>query len=149
MAATPKHAARLLGLDLDASLADVKRARRKMALRYHPDRCADKEQATRHMARINAAADRLIAFIKERSNTSEDSKSSRTADAQASEARSNAQNRAQRSNERAETRKPSSRADEALARFASASYASVLDRIGTRQAAPTIDISILGYQSAH
>ena len=66
MAATPEHAARVLGLSLGASLHDVRRVRRKMALKYHPDRCHDKEQATRHMARINAAADTLTAHIRKR-----------------------------------------------------------------------------------
>ena len=66
MAATPEHAARVLGLSLDATLDDVRRVRRKMALKYHPDRSTDQARSTRHMARINAAADTLIAFLKKR-----------------------------------------------------------------------------------
>lgn len=66
MAATPQHAARVLGLDLDATLDDVRRVRRRMALKYHPDRASDTAQANRHMARINAAADTLIAHIEKR-----------------------------------------------------------------------------------
>lgn len=77
MAATPKHAARVLGLSLDATIQDIRRVRRKMALRYHPDRCADKEQATRHMARINAAADKLSAHIQKRPGSDTSGKSPR------------------------------------------------------------------------
>ena len=60
---TPKHAARVLGLDEETTLADVKRVRREMAMKYHPDQSEDQERATRHMARINAAADTLIAHL--------------------------------------------------------------------------------------
>ncbi len=63
MAATPEHAARVLGLDLQASLKDIRRVRRDMALKYHPDCSNDFERSTRHMARINAAADVLIAYV--------------------------------------------------------------------------------------
>ena len=37
MALTPEHAARVLDLDMTASVADVQSARRKLAKQYHPD----------------------------------------------------------------------------------------------------------------
>ncbi len=46
MAAMTRHAARVLGLSLGATLEDVRCASRKMASKYHPDSCVDKEQAT-------------------------------------------------------------------------------------------------------
>ncbi|ABG30817.1 molecular chaperone DnaJ [Roseobacter denitrificans] len=63
MAATPEHAARVLGLDVWASMEDVRRARRELAMKYHPDRHSDVTTSNRHMARVNAAADTLIAYI--------------------------------------------------------------------------------------
>ncbi|WP_299632260.1 DnaJ domain-containing protein [uncultured Roseobacter sp.] len=64
MAATPEHAARVLGLGDDATLEDVRRVRRAMALRHHPDRSSDPSRSSRHLARINAAADTLTAHLK-------------------------------------------------------------------------------------
>jgi len=66
MAATPQHAARVLGLDLAASLEDVCRMRRALARKYHPDQSSDQERATRHMARINAAVDTLTRYIQDK-----------------------------------------------------------------------------------
>ncbi|MEM7075272.1 MAG: J domain-containing protein [Pseudomonadota bacterium] len=66
MALTPEHAARVLGLVGQISLDDVKHARRELTLKYHPDRCRNASRATRHMARINAAVDTLIAHLRTR-----------------------------------------------------------------------------------
>ncbi|MDW3180733.1 J domain-containing protein [Roseobacter sp.] len=65
MSATPEHAARVLGLTDEATLADVRRVRRALALKYHPDRSSDPVRSSRHMARINAAADTLIAHLRD------------------------------------------------------------------------------------
>lgn len=64
MALTPEHAARVLGLDDNATLEDVRQVRRAMAFKNHPDCSSDIDRSTRHMARINAAADTLAAHIK-------------------------------------------------------------------------------------
>lgn len=64
MSATPEHAARVLGLTDEATLADVRRVRRELAFKYHPDRSSDPARSSRHMARINAAADTLIAHLR-------------------------------------------------------------------------------------
>lgn len=63
MAATPEHAARVLGLDLRASAEDVRRVRRELAMKYHPDCNPDAKTSTRRMARVNAAADTLTSHI--------------------------------------------------------------------------------------
>lgn len=63
MTQTPRQAARVLGLLEKPTLKSVKKARRELAIRYHPDRCEDRETANRHMARINAAADTLISQL--------------------------------------------------------------------------------------
>ncbi len=164
MAATPKHAARVLGLSLEATLEDIRRVRHKMALKYHPDRCTDKEQATRHMARINAAADTFIAHIQKgpRSNTSgqspryenfsarrQDNCTSARSDKTKSQSQSRAQEQDIHAKKKTDQAKRTSRAERTLIRFASASYARVLDRIGPNQTGPTIDVSILGFQGAH
>lgn len=65
MSATPEHAARVLGLTDEATLADVRRVRRELAFKYHPDRSSDPARSSRHMARINAAADTLIAHLRD------------------------------------------------------------------------------------
>ncbi len=64
MSATPEHAARVLGMTDEATLADVRRVRRELAFKYHPDRSSDPARSSRHMARINAAADTLIAHLR-------------------------------------------------------------------------------------
>lgn len=64
MAATPEHAARVLGLSVDATLEEVRVVRRALAMKYHPDCTQNPERASRHMARINAAVDTLVAHIK-------------------------------------------------------------------------------------
>lgn len=63
MAQSPQHAARVLGLLGEPTLQNVKRARRDLAMKYHPDARSDTKRATRHMARINAAADTLIKHL--------------------------------------------------------------------------------------
>merc|ERR1712179_485914 len=45
----------VLGLEKDASSADVKKAYHKKALEYHPDRNPDKDEAEENMARIAQA----------------------------------------------------------------------------------------------
>lgn len=164
MAATPEHAARVLGLSLGASLDDVRRVRRKMALKYHPDRYHDKEQATRHMARINAATDTLTAHIKKRVRTQAKGKSpsytdfSKPKQADQSSVRfekpkpqtaSRTKEKKAQTTRKPERPKTKSRADIALVRFATESYANVLDRIGKKDSGPRIDISILSFQCAH
>jgi len=64
MKTTSEHAARVLDILGEVSHKTVQRARRELAMKYHPDRFKDKEGATRHMARINAAADALIEHIR-------------------------------------------------------------------------------------
>lgn len=65
MAATAQHARRVLGLDDQATFADIRRIRREMALKYHPDVSINQTRAAAHMARINAAADTLTAHLRE------------------------------------------------------------------------------------
>lgn len=162
MAATPEHAARVLGLGLDASLEDIRRVRRKMALKYHPDRCHDKELATRHMGRINAAVDTLTAYIKSRAKAQQARKSRRAAGATSRKQAPASSARPEKTKTTSRTRqsdveagfepekpKPASRAEIALVRFASDSYTSVLERIGRRDTGPRIDVSILSFQGAH
>jgi len=64
MVTTSVHAARVLDIGDEATLEDVRRARRELAMKYHPDRTVDTDRSTRHMARINAATDTLIAHLK-------------------------------------------------------------------------------------
>lgn len=164
MAASPEHAARILGLSLEASLEEVKRVRRKLALKYHPDRCADKEQATRHMGRINAAADTLTSHIKKHSKSNATRKASCHAEFSARQhanqskarpkehelhTRSHAPKQGCEATRKTKSIKTTSRAESALIRFATASYASVLESIGTKQRGPTIDVNIMSFQGAH
>lgn len=66
MSLTPKQAARILNLDASATLSDVRAARRRLVFAYHPDRFEDAECADRHMARINAAYDTVLAHLQGR-----------------------------------------------------------------------------------
>lgn len=63
MITTSAHAARVLDLSDEATLEDVQYVRRQLARKYHPDCSNDQERATRHMARINVAADTLTVHI--------------------------------------------------------------------------------------
>lgn len=177
MAATPEHAARVLGLSLGASLDDVRSVRRKMALKYHPDRSPDQARSTRHMARINAAADTLIAHIKNHRSRKPKAPRADHPDgathkrAEQSSTRSEAPKRkASPPRDEADTSKragrphghgqdicvagkseqpnKASRADIALIRFASTSYTNALDRIGRKENRSTIDMCILSFQGA-
>lgn len=173
MAATPEHAARVLGLDDQATLEDVRRVRKKLALKYHPDRAADQERATRHMARINAAADTLTAHLRKRARPA--AKKPGFADFRARRQPQNAytdggaprdgaasQTKPERETPRTtkadrqkrSTRKTTNttasdyRAERSRVRVATTSYASVLSGIGPRHAGPRIDIRVLGFQTA-
>lgn len=64
MGTTSAHAARVLDLFGEVTHENVQRARHELAMKYHPDRFRDTEGATRHMVRINAATDTLIADLK-------------------------------------------------------------------------------------
>ncbi len=169
MAATPEHAARVLGLSLDATLEDVRRVRRKMALKYHPDRSADTERSTRHMARINAAADTLIAFLK--SKPSPRSAETRRSDEQRAseqagksrrstgEARQDPRQQSKASH-RPRTERPAGaerkqesrplRSKAELARIfrATESYAHVLERIGGQCRTPGVDVRVMSFTKA-
>ncbi|MEP2641400.1 J domain-containing protein [Roseobacter sp.] len=161
MAATPEHAARVLGLSGHATLHDVRQARRTLALKYHPDRCHDSDCATRHMARINAAVDTLVAHLKSTSRTRmppppqpkrahrtrahvnprraeppRDEVRRRPADTAGARSQSSEQPR------EAKAQAPKAQAEVTLIRRAAASYRSALDRFNQADMAPTIDVRI-------
>ena len=48
-----------LGVDRDASAGDIKKAYRKMAMKYHPDRNADDKEAEKNFKEVNEANDVL------------------------------------------------------------------------------------------
>ena len=50
---------KVLGLSPDASDEEVKKAYRRLAMKYHPDRNPGNEEAARKMQEINAAYDRI------------------------------------------------------------------------------------------
>ncbi|WP_299678133.1 J domain-containing protein [uncultured Roseobacter sp.] len=174
MAATPEHAARVLGLTVDATLEEVRLARRSLALKYHPDRCTDMDRASRHMARINAAVDTLVAHI--RLQTKAKSKVTRQPDwesvrrakaaeniararetarrAKASAAEADAAQTVHRERSKTSVTHPTAfasdadefpRAELALIRLAAASYRTVLERISGTQPEPKIDVTVLAY----
>ncbi|MCV3274125.1 J domain-containing protein [Roseobacter sinensis] len=175
MAATPEHAARVLGLTVDATLEDVRIVRRELALKYHPDRGGDPQRTSRHMARINAAVDTLVAHIKEgqlrrarRQMATEQAfarrrwrvqrakwaelqaksrKARRTAESKGAGTDHNGEARPQAPTpDTAQMIRPT-KANLALIRLAAASYRSVLDAIGTIDAGPTVDVTALAYPS--
>ncbi|GFE49864.1 hypothetical protein So717_16170 [Roseobacter cerasinus] len=169
MAATPEHAARVLGLDDHATLEDVRRVRRALARKYHPDHAADRASASRHMARINAAVDTLVAHLKEQAakpkQAAQDDKfaakrkaASETfraaAEKAAQQAREQTQQRARASSQRREstrqtahrhtaTARTLSSDERALAQAAASSYRSVLDRIGKMAVRPSVDTRVM------
>ena len=174
MAATPEHAARVLGLDDNATLKDVRRVRREMALKYHPDRSHDQERATRHMARINAAADTLTAHLKKQAAPASKAKRPEGPDFSARSKPEQSTPRPDPSNRKATSsktgvhkgkpdpartprpavREPVARArvssakehaDLALIRFASESYRKVLNRISQIDTGPRVDVTALSF----
>jgi len=172
MAQTPEHAARVLGLIGRYSIDDVKRARREMALKYHPDLCSDAELATRHMARVNAAVDTLMAHLASKTQAAPKRSGQTRRRARASESRTE-RNRAQstaskadatgptrakptkepargantvQSNSASDAERRAWKAERALAERASASYRTILDRIGKQQRRHGIDLQILKFE---
>lgn len=167
MAATPEHAARVLGLSLDATLEDVRRVRRKMALKYHPDRSADTARSTRHMARINAAADTLIAFLKNKPSprSAEARHAARASERAGKSRRSTGQSKSDarqqsKASHRPRTERPAGaekkqesrplRSKAELARIfrATESYAHVLERIGGQCRATGVDVRVMSFTKA-
>ena len=59
-----EEALRILGLDSDATTAEIRQAYRSLILRWHPDKAAepDRAEATRRSSEINAAYDCLMAL---------------------------------------------------------------------------------------
>ena len=162
MIATSLQAARVLDIGDEATLEDVQRARRALALKYHPDRSDDPERATRHMARINVAADTLIGHLKKHATpepkpkTEPFSTGSKTSPRKSGlpisvprttrhTARLHVQERAPHSVKSRNRASAPSEADLALGRLASASYRDVLDRIARAKAGSTVDIRTLNF----
>ncbi|MEW6104672.1 MAG: J domain-containing protein [bacterium] len=58
------EARKLLGLDEEATLEEIKEAYRNLSLKYHPDRCkeADKKHCEEMMKKINYARDVIVAY---------------------------------------------------------------------------------------
>ena len=58
------EALHILGLDSDATTAEIRQAYRLLILRWHPDKAAepDRAEATRKSSNINAAYDHLLAL---------------------------------------------------------------------------------------
>lgn len=155
MAASPKHAARVLGLTGDVTLDDVKRVRRKMALKYHPDRCADVVQATRHMARINAAADTLIAFLKnkpqpqaKRPRPDFTKAKTRATSARAEPKRQQPKPESTREEPRSQASEAAFQAQRKLVETAAKSYQQVLNQIGQQSIRRSIDLKIMRFGTA-
>ncbi len=173
MAATPEHAARVLGLDDHATLEDVRDVRRALALKYHPDCSDDLERSTRHMARINAAADLLIAHLKglgakakrpsykDLSSQYKDGQAARAAHCGAQKAKPSSETHEEKTSSRGEARseRPSAQGsmtiaaqcpkmppkDRELIQFAIKSYQLVLDQIGKSETGPKVDATALAY----
>lgn len=164
MAQTPEHAARVLGLVGTPTLEEVKRVRREMALKYHPDRCAEQEKATRHMARINAAADTLIAYLQTKPETEPQQarrqrRATRARPDASAKHHSTKQTRQNTKRARcpenvvpaevdSREERPACKAQSILAERAAASYRTVLDRIGKQKLRPSVDIQILQFETS-
>ena len=58
------EARKLLGLDENATLEEIKQAYRKLTLKYHPDRCRDekKKESEEMSKKINNAKDILLSY---------------------------------------------------------------------------------------
>jgi hypothetical protein len=58
------NARRLLGLDEESTLDDIKKAYRNLSLKYHPDRCKEQEKKNcqEMLKKINHANDILMAY---------------------------------------------------------------------------------------
>jgi len=58
------EARRLLGLSEEATLEEIKEAFRKLSLKYHPDRCKDKDKKNceEMIKKINQAKDILLNY---------------------------------------------------------------------------------------
>ncbi|MEM9578639.1 MAG: DnaJ domain-containing protein [Pseudomonadota bacterium] len=164
MAATPEHAARVLGLDDQATLEEIRDVRRALALKYHPDCSDDLERSTRHMARINAAADFLIAHLKglgakPKRPAYKDFSNQYKARRQRAEAKTSSQARKENASSRGEASAKNTRArqsmtvtapepqmppqDRELIQFAVKSYRRVLDQIAKADSGPTVDVRAL------
>ena len=50
---------KILGVSRDASDEEIKKAYRKLAMKYHPDRNPDDPEAAKKMQQINAAYDQI------------------------------------------------------------------------------------------
>ena len=59
-----KKARKILGLDKDASVGEIKNAYKKLALSYHPDRCKDenKKECEEMFKKVNRAYDVIIRY---------------------------------------------------------------------------------------
>lgn len=172
MAATPKHAGRVLGLDETASVDDVRRVRKAMAFAYHPDRSADQVRATRHMARLNAAADTLIAHIKSKKLPVKNGKRPHFPEFSRPHPTNTSGTAHKPSPKRAPAPKPAppknhplvpattrnvavhvtdqkttSQLENDLVQFASASYVKVLGEIGSNNSEPKLNVRVLKFQN--
>ena len=56
---------KVLGLDTNATLRQIKRRYRELALKYHPDRCTDKKTAEKKFIKIVEAYEMIIRYRKE------------------------------------------------------------------------------------
>ena len=165
MAQTPEHAARVLGLIGEPTLKEVKRVRRELALKYHPDRCAQSEQASRHMARINSAADTLTAYLKSKTHTEpqkpkaqtrapqEEPRAPRTGRTSTKDSRPEpkqtrrSHSRAVQTEARSEQERCDWKTEQVLAQRASSSYRNILSRIGKPVLQPRVDLHILRFEA--
>jgi len=59
-----EHARRILGLNEMATMQEIKESYRKLALKYHPDRCKgkDKEKCEKIFKKINNAYEIIMAY---------------------------------------------------------------------------------------
>jgi len=173
MAGTPRHAARVLGLTGTITIEDVTRERRRRARFYHPDRFKDQERASRHMGRVNAAADVLIAHLNQEQNPEAEAEHTETANP----VRQNQQGKvmwtrtspkvhieqepieaewfeetpfAAYENDGPKLPVPyntASRAERALTEFAKTSYRRVLTQIGQQEMQRSVDMTVLRFNA--